>query len=423
MAFPRKNSIQSFALALCYGIGYYLLQYLLYKLHVVPAFPAGETLLNWDAGWYHSIAKDGYQYSTEEYSNSGFFILFPLLWKAVGLNPWTVSFVNIVLFAAGFALFNTLYQLRTADKLLWLTFPSFYIVFVPYSEALFIFLSTLAMWGIVKKKNYVIWVSLFLLSMTRPVAVILVPAFLIAELITNDRSEWWPAVRRFIFLYCLPLVAGLALFLWYQYSVTGVWMAYFKAQRAHWGHEFTMPVLPFGSAFGLRLLWLNAAALFLSFFTLLLLIGYGVKWLVKHKVQTDKLFILSCLYFTGIGLLTIISNSNWGSKGTNIFDLARYAFVTPFFWVLLHRFTINASYRFWDYLKIFLLLNVSWLCFESWQHIQKLLYFNLASLFILLYMWQAPGRLKWIRYAVLAGVGITFQVLMLQWYIAWQYPG
>ena len=395
LTLPVKNSTQPFALAACYAVSYYLVLYILYRLNIVPVFPNENTLLNWDAHWYHSIAANGYQYSTEGYSNSGFFILFPLLWKALGVGPWGISFVNTVLFAAGFAIFNRIYKLNNADRLLWLTFPSFYIAFVPYSEALFVFLSSVALWAIVKDKIYMVWLCLFLLSLTRPVTVILVPAFLITELITNDKKDWWRAIWRAIILYCLPLVVGMILFLWYQYAVTGVWMAYFKAQTDHWGHHITVPVLPFDSAFGLRLLWLNAAALFLSFLTLLLLIGYGIKWLVKNKVQTDKLFVLSCLYFTGIGLVTILFNSDWGSKGTNIFDLARYAFVTPFFWVLLHRFTITTRYKPADYLKAFLLLNVFWLCFESWQHIQKLLYFNLAGLFILLYMWQPRNSMRW----------------------------
>lgn len=419
----NKNLTQSFLLVFSYGIGYYLLQYVLYKINVVPGFPLERDLLNWDAAWYYSIVANGYQYSLTEYSNSGFFILFPFLWKVLGLNAWGMSLLNVGLLAAGFAIFHSIYPLKVRDKVLWLTFPSFYIAFVPYSEALFVFIATVVIWGFATDRKYVVWIALLLLSLTRPVTVILLPAFLITELLASDNRGWWKSLARFLVWYGTPLVLGLAIFILYQYHATGVWLAYFKAQEAHWGHSFSLPTLPFSSAFGLRLLWLNAAALFVSFFCLLLLIRYGMQWLLKNKLHTDKVFILSCLYFTGIGLVTILFNSTWNSKGTNIFDLARYAFVTPFFWVLLHRFTIRASYKWVDYLKIFLLLNVFWLCFESWQHIQKLLYFNLASLFILLYMWQADGWMKWVRFTILAGVGITFQVLMLQWYITWQYPG
>lgn len=418
-----RNSILTFILAACYAAGYYLLQYVLHRLGIVPAFPNEIALLNWDAHWYHSIMENGYQYSAEEYSNSGFFALFPLLWRLLGVGSWGISVVNILLFAAGFALFSNLYRLRWADKLLWLTFPSMYIAFVPYAEALFVFLSALALWGMARNKHYLVWISLFLLSMTRPVAAILVPAFLIMEALTTERRYWWQALLRAFLLYCLPLLAGTLLFIWYQYDATGVWMAYFKAQSERWGRAFTVPVLPFGSAFGPRALWLNAAGLFLSFVTVLLLSGYAFKWLVRNLSQKDRIYVLSCLYFAGIGLLSVTTNTTWGSKGTNIIDMARYSFVTPFFWVLLHRFTINASYRWQDYVKVFLLLNVFWLCFESWQHIQKLLYFNLSSVFILAYMWQPTDSWRWLRYALLACAGVTFQVMALQWYMAWDYPG
>lgn len=129
--------IKSFLLVCIYALAYYLLQYILYKTGVVEQFPNAKNLLNWDAKWYHSIAEHGYQYSLQSYSNSGFFILFPVIWKICALNPHMVVLVNIILFAAGFTMFHNLYKVDNATKFLWLTFPSFYIISVPYSEALF----------------------------------------------------------------------------------------------------------------------------------------------------------------------------------------------------------------------------------------------------------------------------------------------
>lgn len=419
----NKQIVKPFFLSFFYALLFYAVQYALYSAGIISLFPTEHTLLNWDAKWYYTIVHYGYEYSLEGYSNSGFFILFPLIWKLLGLTQWGVCLMNITLFSAGFALFARIYKLRTSDMLLWLTFPSIYIAFLPYSEALFVFLSVLAFWGIVKDKKAIVWVALFLLSLTRPVTVILTPAFFIAELLTNDNKSWWQSVKKFMVYYGAPLLSGLALFIWYQHSVTGVWLAYFKQQEMHWGHEFSLPTLPFGSAFGPRLLWLNAAALFMSFFSLLLLVGYGIKWLFKNTVQKDKLYIVSCLYFTGIGLITILFNPTWGINSTNIYDIARYAFVTPFSWVLLHRFSITRHYKIIDYLKALVLLNLFWLSFDAHQSTEKLAYCNLTSLFVLLYMFQTDKRLKWPAYVVLVGVGIIFQTLMLQWYLGWEYPG
>lgn len=419
----RKDYLKPFFTAFCYGICFYLLQFLLHSMHIVPNVPDATKLLYWDAQWYQSIVKNGYQYSEAGFSNSGFFILFPLLWKMLHLNPWTVSLLNIGLFASAFSIFSSMYKLTGTNRLVWLTFPSIYVAFIPYTESLFLLLVTIAMWGIVRHKHYVVWVSIFLLSLTRPVAAILVPAFFITELITNPPKDWLLSIRNALLVYILPLLIGLALFIWYQYRATGVWFAYFKQQEMHWGHSFALPTLPFNSMFGLRMLWLNAAALCLGFIALLLLIRLGWQWILKSAVSKDKLFILSCLYFVGISLVTILFNPTWVVNSTNIYDLHRYAFVTPFFWVLLHRFTITNTYKPIDYLKVLLLVNIFWLTCHHYQHIQKFLYFNGVSVIILLYLLQTHKNMKWLPWVIIA-FNLTVQVYIFQCFIGDNiYPG
>jgi hypothetical protein len=417
----RKQTIISFLLALCYGIAFYFLQFILYKLGMVGTKPTGDNIIAWDANWYQDIVNYGSRYWAETNSSAGFFILFPLLWKLLGLNGWTVSFFNLLLFSTGFAIFNSLYKVDLRTKLLWLTIPSFYFAWVPYTESLFILLVVVCFAGIIHKKRYCIWISLFLLALTRPTTLVLVPAFFFMELICNDKKSWQQSAKDFMILYALPLLTGLATFIIYQYYATGVWFAYFKLQSTAWGHEFSIPTLPFSSIFGLQLLWLNAVALFLGFITLAILISSGIKWLCKNDVHQDKIFILSCLYFTGISLVTIFFNPTWGGS-TNIFDLHRYAFVSPFFWVLLIRFTIDNQYKIIDYLKILLITNIFWLCLGTYRSIDMLLYFNGSSSAIILYMLLSEKRIKGIAYIVMT-LNLVLQVYMFQSFISNVYPG
>lgn len=419
----NRKTLLTFSGVLLYGIIFYLIHFTLFHLGLTELKPATHTLLNWDATYYYSITEDGYLYSEETYSNSGFFILFPLIWKLLQLNVWTVSILNAVFFATSFTIFTGLFNINFKHKLLWLTFPSLYITFVPYSEALFLLLSTLLVAAMIKKKNYLVFTCLFLLSLTRPITIVLLPALIIAEILNSDKKLFFNKSGSALLKYGLPLLIGTSLFVGYQYYETGVWFAYFKQQQMHWGHNFSMPTLPFGNAFGSRVLWLDAIALFIGFYALIRLVQVFINWLKNKREEHNKLLHLSYLFFTGMGLVTILFNPTWGINATNIYDIHRYTFVSPFFLILLHHYSINKKLCWQQYLKLFLLLNFFWLFFRSYHHIQEFLYFNMASIYVMAYFTLQIKHLNKITYPLLILFNIIFQVLLFQWYISWLYPG
>lgn len=418
----RKEALHTFLLVLLYGLLFHTFQFFMHQRDMVSTLPNDTNLLFWDAGWYHSIAEKGYEYSEINQSNTGFYILFPAIWKLTHLGAWGMSVLNILLFAAGAGIMSCIFRLSMSDKILWLTIPSFYFCFIPYSEGIFFLLGAIVLFALVRRNKYLIWASLFLISLVRPVSTVLLPAFLITELVTNDRRNTIKSLGNFLLLYGLPLVGGLAFFVWYQYYETGVWFAYFKQQEKHWGHEFAMPSLPFNSMFGPKLLWLNAAALFIGFIGMCQMLYKGILWLFKNVVQEDKMLILSYLYLAALLLITILFNPIWGTFTTNVFDAHRYMFVTPFFWVFLHRYTQERTYRAKDFIIIILLSNAFWLLFASYLHIQYLLYFNFNTGLIVLYMLYANKKNGWPPIAI-AIINFYLQISMYQLFIGGNYPG
>ncbi|WP_276133937.1 hypothetical protein [Polluticoccus soli] len=326
--------------------------------------------------------------------------------------------MNIGFLAGGIALLSAGLKSSAADKLIWLSTPSFYFVFLPYSEALFMLLASLLIYGIWRNNRLLIVLSLLLLGWVRPVVVILVPALLLMELISNDRSKWLSSLGRAVVLYVLPLLVSTALFVLYQYYCTGVWFAYFKHQSDLWGRKFSLPKLPFNSVLGPKMLWLNALALFVSLISTFYVIKAALAWLQKQRVA-DKVLLLSFLFLSGMGLVNILFNPHDGSGYTNVFGSHRYIFVSPFFLIVLHHFT-HRTYQWQQLLLVFLLSNVFWLCFGSYLHIMTLVYFNFGTAILLLYMLYANKKLTWPALAI-AAINIFVQVQGYQFFISGVY--
>ncbi|MCD6062621.1 MAG: hypothetical protein K0R82_532 [Flavipsychrobacter sp.] len=418
----NRKDLNGFLFALFYGLGFHLFQFFLAQRGMVSKFPTGDQLVKWDAIWYHSLAEKGYEWFDNSGCNAAFYPLFSFIWHLTGAGGWGISVINIFLLAAGFAAFCSIYKLTSMQKFVWLSIPSMYFCFIPYSEAAFILAVSISFLGIVKNNRWLIWTGLFLMSLSRSVSLIMIPAFITAELVTNDRSNWLAALRHSLVRYVFPLMLGTALFVWYQFYKTGVWFAYFIQQAKYWGHEFSWPALPFNSMFGPGLLWLNGLAIFLCTGAIVVLLIKGFRWLVKNEMAGDRLMIISYGYMAGLLLVTIFFNPKWGTETTNVYDIHRYLFATPFFWVFLHHYTVNASYKAADFLWVFLAANACWLLFASYNHIQSFIYFNFGTLLLLVYMLWASKQMSWLALAIVA-INVFLQVQMFQHFINDIYPG
>lgn len=411
----RKEFWNTFLLALTYAIVFYGVQLFFFKSSLVANMP-DENNYGWDVGWYRSVVLNGYLYLKDDASNIAFFILFPLIWKITHLSTFGISLLNIVFFSAGFSILCGFFKINVQQKILWLTIPTVYFAFIPYSEALFFLLSATTLYGIKKKSLWIIWVSLFLLSLTRATGVFLAPSLLAMSLLSSPRQIWYKSLFNYLKLYLLPIVLGTAVFVWYQYLCTGIWFVFLEVEEKYWGHKFSWPVLPFNTFAGPSTKWISALAIFTGFFALIYMIVMGIRWLFRNRVQ-EPLLVVSCGYLLMALLEIILYSPTWGSDTTNLPGIFRYTFMNPFFYVFLHYFTNSVQYTWKNYLLVFLLANIVWLSFGSYLHILYFLYFMGNTILIFLFMLLSNRKLDW-PVIVLVMLNFYFQVHMYQMFIS-----
>ena len=217
------------------------------------ADPAGDPLeppgllsywAHWDGAWYSQIATEGYGEMAP--ASTAFFPLYPLLVRlgmVFGSGPalWGVL---ISLLATPFALFflyriaEKLYDIRAARAatLALAYFPTAFFLNAVYSEALFLALSTGAVWAALVRRDLLL-AGVFgaLAAATRNLGVILlIPLFF--EWLRNRREF---GLKGFAGLALVP--AGLlayAAFLWGRF---GEPLVFARQQAEHWGRELANP--------------------------------------------------------------------------------------------------------------------------------------------------------------------------------------
>lgn len=419
MTSSRRVLFENFLLAFGYCILAYVVQLFLHKCGYLRVYPNDESLMRWDAGWYWNLLNHDYSPEHNQFRNA-FYILFPWFWKLTHLGTLGISILNMGLFGAGFALLLHIYKIDLSRKLILLTLPAMYFVMVPYAEALFFFLSSLMLWALHFKKTIILWLSFLLLSFIRPVTMVLIPAFLIMELITEDRGQFLRSLKNSLLKYAIPLAIGWGLFTYYQYIKTGVWFAFFKAQEG-WEHVIGPPVFPLSNLTGPATFWVNALALFAALISIMVLFKLGFKWLLQNERKDDKLLTLSHLYIAAIGLICVLFNPEWSDYRTSIHDAYRYTMVAPFFFIFIIHYS-NRNYNWIDYVIVFVLSNLFWLVCGSYFHILTVLYFNFVTLLILIFMSVSKNNNPLPTY-ILITLGFFLQIMLFQNFLLGFSPG
>jgi hypothetical protein len=270
----------------------------------------GEIYFNSDSGWYRAIAAHGYAQipltESQNWSQAtlhfAFFPLFPMLIRLLMLvtgmgfiaAAFVINLIILYFLVRCFYLFliHCALDAESAYRtvVLFLLFPiSMHIYFI-YTEALFITL-LLACFLMIKQKQ---WLSLvfcsFLLALTRPngLMMLLPLGFYLLETqgglhISNIKKQVQkPAIYS---LLAMPL--AFALWMFYQHSVTGHWMAAAEAQSG-WNKHWMFPLMAlFRNGF-----WQEQ---FTSIYILLLiLIGlyYIKKWRISWQAYNWTVILL-----------------------------------------------------------------------------------------------------------------------------------
>lgn len=300
-------------------------------------------LIRWDACHYHLIKEKGYdiQAAGGDYIFA-FFPLFPLVWKISHLPPLGMFFFNYSLFVFSIGLLLKLFSHSTNQKnniMLSLTFPSLVIFLIPYTEATFLFATTIGVYGFLKNKYWLFFLGLFLASITRPAYTFLFLSFIGTEFFFFIRKREIVNAIKNCFKMVLPLLAG-TFFVSILHLFNGSKRVFkFIEVQKYWDNTLSIPhKLHDWSHEGFGI---NIGILFLVF----LPIAFALFALFRQQFKKNNSFqnqliisigykqfylvILSIIYLIGATLFIIFF------RGGSLNCLFRFTLCTPFFFILL----------------------------------------------------------------------------------------
>jgi hypothetical protein len=154
----------------------------------------------WDAWWYLTLAVSGYSYIPGQASNAGYFPLYPVFVRAFSLltDPVLAGVLvsNAALLVAAFAFYRLVrldFSKRVGARaaLYMLIFPTSFFFSAIHSESLFLALSVGSFYFARLGKWKEAGTLGFLAALTRPVGVMLFPAFLAEYALQKNILKGW----------------------------------------------------------------------------------------------------------------------------------------------------------------------------------------------------------------------------------------
>ncbi|HRJ41948.1 MAG: hypothetical protein KJZ86_09275 [Caldilineaceae bacterium] len=211
----------------------------------------------WDAGWYLSIVRAGYLVRGEiglVQSNVAFFPLYPYTVKLFALfiperlqTPGALLLVGLLV--SNTFLLSALYLLRNltvslfdesiARKSVWyiLLFPTGFFFSCFYAESAFLLFAVATFYFAHRRAWMAAGVAGFLLTLTRPLGVLIVIPVLWMYWESFDR-RWRLPDRNVAWIFLIPV--GILLHFWNIYTITGDFWAPIHVQQA-WNRNWAMP--------------------------------------------------------------------------------------------------------------------------------------------------------------------------------------
>lgn len=337
-----KISLNKFNFIFLHFFSFIIIFSLLYLFKVINLLPSLTNLLNWDAAYYFDISSNGYQSPYSDNHNTAFFPLFPFFIYLLKLNGITASIFNLILFYISLYLIFDTIKIRQEYKLFIVSFPSFVFCFIPYTEGLFLFFSTLFLLGLYNKNIWYVIIGVLFSSITRTSSLVFIPAFIflsLVDLIQKNKSN-----LKYYVTGIISSVLGTFIVYVIQYLQTGVWFANFKVMK-HWDRVFSIPSFNLTTWGEFNLLWLDSHS-YLYFIVSILFISYIIYNLILKKneiISTNNSELYSFAYIVLIGLTVLLYSPKAYETYTTIFGLNRYVFCTAFF-VFAIIYILNSEY-------------------------------------------------------------------------------
>lgn len=291
-----------------------------------------------DSIWYMEIAQSGYQVRGDIFtkqSSVAFYPLFPYLLKGVGsivLPSGSGTQENYLIL--GLLITNALFifslvvlykfiiellgdhVIASRAVMLLIFFPTGFVYSCFYSESLFLLVSLASFYFAAKQRWWLAGISGLLSVLTRSVGILLMVPLAVFYM---DAIKWQIKKIRWNVLFLGIVFVGLPIFLLWQYSASGNWLAPFQNQAA-WDKEFSWPWKAFfnPTAFSMFTFFTDRIFVILSIFLSVFLIrkmstiAYSLYILLSVAVPlfTGTLFsvtrYLGVVFpiFIGLGMLT-----------------------------------------------------------------------------------------------------------------------
>lgn len=213
-----------------------------------------------DAGWYHQIATEGYErrpFDKSDYANWAFFPLHPTIWKSLigvfGDDPLVeVIFSNICFLVALIFIFKIIIvtgrSMSCASRAIFVLcfFPTSYFFSFPWTESLFLLLSSMCYFSVIKGYWKTVALTGALASATRFSGIFLLPTaglfYVLNQASVQERISW--KVLVLIGIIASGLIGFMALLAIY----TGNPFAFSQIQSV-WGRSFEIPIRAIGIIF------------------------------------------------------------------------------------------------------------------------------------------------------------------------------
>ena len=338
-----------------------------------------EIFNKWDTNYYLSIARTGYDqihFSTQEKYNWAFYPLYPFTIKIASQITGVTSTTQLILFGKIFStlciflslvflkrIFNH-FGYKSADwnyfLILLFTFPLAYIYGFVYTESLFLFLSTMVFYFLIKK-SYITatWFTAFA-AVTRLTGIFLLPIIWIHFLWSYRKEKSITEILYWLISMGTIAVTPLIIYFNHLGSLTGEVMAAFKIQAA-WNNDGTFPFITFIGYFKDYGLTFNAdhgLSIILLFFSWILILYSGINIWRKRK-SIEKTEVLLWLF----SVILIFINSSVNSRSS----IFRYTTTIPYLYLILGQVVSSKKWLFWIIIGTFLVLHFLFLTFFLWQ--------------------------------------------------------
>jgi hypothetical protein len=278
--------------------------------HLLDGGAALDMWYRWDAGFYATIATEGYDWRNtgELTGDMAFLPLYPLLVRGVmdisgcGYSPYlstcaTVSGLvvsNLALLAAAWLLYDLVQRRHdhsTAQRavLLLLISPSAIFFSGVYTESLFLLWVVLAFWALERRRFGVAVLAACLAALTRSVGIALYPVLLwhAWQLVRQNGRSWRQLFRSWQFYAAhLPLLV-FGGYIFYAGLTVGDPLAYFRSYQLVWERDITRSPLDtllvyFSGAdvslYGAPLSWIDLAAFVASIAFAVAALRYDRAW-------------------------------------------------------------------------------------------------------------------------------------------------